>query len=92
MGLAGGFFNQSIAMDSSGDYAGSGTHLSGYLSYGVDGWFFESSASLSNSSLEFESDGAFVVNADYASTDLAFYIGGGYIMRDQNVSWTQRLA
>ena len=88
LGLAGGFFNQSIAMDTSGDYAGSGTHLSGYLSYGVDGWFFESSASLSSSSLEYESDGAFVVNADYASTDLAFYIGGGYIMRDRDVSWT----
>ena len=88
LGLAGGFFNQSIAMDTSGDYAGSGTHVSGYLSYGVDGWFFESSASLSSSSLEFESDGAFVVDTDYASTDLAFYIGGGYIMRDKDVSWT----
>ena len=28
-------------MDTSGDYAGSGTHLSGYLSYGVDGWFLK---------------------------------------------------
>ena len=88
LGLAGGFFNQSIAMDTSGDYAGSGTHVSGYLSYGVDGWFFESSALLSSSALEFESDGAFMVNTDYASTDLAFYIGGGYIMRDKGVSWT----
>ncbi|MFL2781281.1 MAG: hypothetical protein ACJZ9G_03560 [Rhodospirillales bacterium] len=88
LGVAGGVFNQTIAMDASGDYTGSGTHLSGYLSYGIDGWFFESSASLSSSSLAFESDGSFVLDADYASTDLAFYIGGGYIMRDEDVSWT----
>ena len=33
-------------------------HISAAIIYGVDGWFFESNASLSSSSLEFESDGA----------------------------------
>ena len=61
-------------MDISSDYAGSGTHINGYLSYGVDGWF-ESNASLSSSSLKFESDGAFEVVLQIATaTDLAFYV------------------
>ncbi len=91
LGVAAGTFNQTMEMDASGSYSGAGTHATAYASYGVEGWFFESSASLSSASLEFESDGDFEVVADYTATDLIFQLGTGYIMRNERSSWTPGL-
>ena len=88
LGVAGGTFNQTMAMDSSGSYSGAGTHATVYASHGIEGWFFETSASLSSASLAFESDGAFEIDADYTATDLIFRLGTGYIMRNERSSWT----
>ena len=88
LGVAGGTFNQTMTMDSSGSYSGAGTHATVYASHGIEGWFFETSASLSSASLAFESDGAFEVDADYTATDLIFRLGTGYIMRNERSSWT----
>ena len=91
LGAAAGVYNQTMKMDSSGEYKGTGTHATGYASYGVDGWFLESSLSVSDSSLGFDSEGAFNLEADYAASDLTFYIGSGYIMRSKESSWTPEI-
>ncbi|MEC8313903.1 MAG: autotransporter outer membrane beta-barrel domain-containing protein, partial [Verrucomicrobiota bacterium] len=90
-GIAAGIFNQTMKMDSSGEYTGSGTHLTGYMSYGLDGWFLETSATLANSSLDFNSDGVFNLETSYSANDLTFYFGGGYIMKNDKSSWTPEI-
>ena len=90
-GIAAGIFNQTMKMDSSGEYTGSGTHLTGYISYGLDGWFLETSATLANSSLDFNSDGVFNLETSYSANDLTFYFGGGYIMKNDKSSWTPEI-
>ena len=91
LGAAAGVYNQTMKMDSSGEYKGSGTHATGYASYGVDGWFIESSLSVADSSLDFDSAGAFNLETDYSASDFTFYIGSGYIMRSKESSWTPEI-
>ena len=86
-GIAAGMTSQTMKMDSSGEYTGSGTHFTGYMSYGVDGWFIESSASLANSSLDFVSAGAFDLKTNYSANDFTVYLGAGYLMKGETSSW-----
>ena len=91
LGGAAGAFSQTMKMDSSGEYTGSGSHITGYASYGFDGWFLESGVSLANSSLDFSSTGSFNFTTDYAADDFTFYLGSGYIMRNETSSWTPEI-
>lgn len=91
IGLAGGIFSQTMKMDISGEYSGSGNHITGYASYGSDGWFFESSLSLASSSLEFKSDGSLDLKTDYVGTDSTVYLGTGYILRNNDSSWVPEI-
>ena len=91
LGGAVGAFSQTMKMDSSGEYTGSGSHITGYASYGLDGWFLESGVSLANSSLDFSSASSFNFTADYVADDFTFYIGSGYIMRNETSSWTPEI-
>ena len=86
-GIAAGTTSQTMKMDSSGEYTGSGTHFTGYMSYGIDGWFIESSASIANSSLDFVSAGAFDLKTNYSANDFTFYLGAGYLMKGDTSSW-----
>ena len=90
-GIAAGIFNQTMKMDLSGDYTGSGTHFTGYFSYGRNSWFLETCATLANSSLDFNSDGAFDVKTSYSANDFTFYLGGGYIIKNPRGSWTPEI-
>lgn len=87
MGVAGGACNQTMVMDQAGEYAGAGNHMSGYLSYGTEGWFFESSLSVVSASMEYESDGVFTFETDYGASDMSFYLGTGYMMRNERSAW-----
>jgi hypothetical protein len=87
MGVAGGALNQTMVMDREGEYTGAGNHVSGYLSYGAEGWFFESCLSVVTASMEYESEGVFVVETDYGASDMSFYLGTGYMMRSARSAW-----
>lgn len=87
MGVAGGALNQTMVMDREGEYAGAGNHVSGYLSYGTEGWFFESCLSVVTASMEYESEGVFAVETDYGASDMSFYLGTGYMMRNERSAW-----
>ena len=91
LGAAGGMFNQTMVMDDSGEYSGTGTHVGAYMSYGVEGWFFEANATLANTTLLLESDQGFELESEYSASDASFYIGSGYIMRDEKQVWTPSL-
>jgi hypothetical protein len=86
-GVAGGAYSQTMNMDQSGDYTGVGTHVSGFASYGIEGWFVEGSLSTASASLDFESEGLFALEAAYAATDTSFYLGTGYMMKDDRSAW-----
>jgi hypothetical protein len=86
-GAAGGAYSQTMNMDESGDYTGVGTHVSGFVSYGIEGWFVEGSLSAASASLDFESEGLFALEAQYAATDTSFYLGTGYMMKDERSAW-----
>jgi hypothetical protein len=86
-GVAGGAYSQTMNMDQSGDYTGVGTHVSGFASYGIEGWFVEGSLSTASASLDFESEGLFALEAAYTATDTSFYLGTGYMMKDDRSAW-----
>ena len=88
LGTSAGVFNQTLVMDESGEYSGAGTHVGAYVSYGVEGWFFEANAVLANTTMELVSEEGFGLEAEYTASDASFYIGAGYIMRDEKQIWT----
>ena len=88
LGTSAGVFNQTLVMDESGEYSGAGTHVGAYVSYGIEGWFFEANAVLANTTLELVSEEGFGLEAEYTASDASFYIGAGYIMRDEKQAWT----
>ena len=50
---------------------------------------FEANAVLANTTLELVfSEEGFGLEAEYAASDASFYIGAGYIMRDEKQAWT----
>ena len=86
-GVAAGIYNQTMEMDLSGEYSGAASHISGFMSYGDEGWILEGSVSIANSALDFESDGIFELDAEYEASDTSIYLGTGYVMKDEKSAW-----